>query len=101
MRIFFPVLILMILASPSRGQETGVSRSGNISFISPQNIYVKFKSTKDISIGDTLFITKGDSLVPSMIVRYLSTTSVACNPIGSFKLAQGMTVWFTQKQKKI
>lgn len=57
------------------GQTWTENLSGKVSFISSQSVYVKFKSTAGISIGDTLFISSGNSLTPALIVRNLSSTS--------------------------
>jgi len=56
---------------------------GTVSFITSQSIYVKFRSTAGISIGDTLFIRQGDKLLPALQVNNLSSMSVVCAPIGN------------------
>ena len=54
---------------------------GKVSFISSQNVYVKFKSTSGISAGDTLFITSGDKLLPALVVNNLSSSSCVCRSL--------------------
>jgi hypothetical protein len=63
------------------GQQSAENLIGKVSFISSQNIYVKFKSTSGISVGDTLFLTSGDKLIPALIVNNLSSVSCLCNSI--------------------
>ena len=63
------------------GQQSGENMIGKVSFISSQNIYVKFRSTSGISVGDTLFLTSGDKLIPALIVNNLSSASCLCSSI--------------------
>ncbi len=57
------------------------SISGQVSFTSSQNIYVRFTSTSGISKGDTLFILSEGKLVPALVVNDLSSSSCVCTPI--------------------
>ncbi|MFH1196822.1 MAG: hypothetical protein V1720_14055 [bacterium] len=66
---FFLILALNLFAQQRR--------EGEISFISSQNIYVKFESTDGISEGDTLFLNKGNTLLPAVFVKFLSSQSCA------------------------
>jgi len=68
------------------GQEGKITRGGQISFISSQNIYVKFATTENIQKGDTLFITKENKLIPALIVDQFSSISCICKPIGQIHL---------------
>ena len=63
------------------GQSVTENLVGKVSFVSSQNIYVRFKSCEGISAGDTLFITAGDSLVPALIVNSLSSVSCLCSSV--------------------
>lgn len=54
---------------------------GKVSYVSSQNVYVKFESTKNISVGDTLFKTQNNNFVPVLIVTALSSTSCVCTSI--------------------
>jgi hypothetical protein len=63
------------------GQSLAENLIGRVSFISSQNVYVKFKSTSGISARDTLFISSGDKLVPVLIVDNLSSLSCVCRSI--------------------
>jgi len=75
--VFWVFLVLIEL----NGQQPAENLIGKVSFISSQNIYVKFKSTSGISVGDTLFLTSGDKLVPALIVNSLSSVSCLCRSI--------------------
>jgi hypothetical protein len=76
------VIYLMILSAVSLEAQTANDIiTGKVSFKSSQNIYVKFRSTSGISAGDTLFISSGDTLLPSLKVENLSSVSCLCTPI--------------------
>ena len=72
--IFFALIEL-------NGQPATENLIGKVSFVSTQNIYVKFKSTSGISVGDTLFLTSGDILIPALVVNNLSSVSCLCSSI--------------------
>ncbi|MCU0413332.1 MAG: hypothetical protein MUE91_02855, partial [Ignavibacteriaceae bacterium] len=59
---------------------------GSISYISSQNIYVKFNSTDGIEVGDTLFLKDKNNLIPAVKIDHKSSTSVAGISITSNKL---------------
>ena len=50
---------------------------GTVSFISSQNIYVKFDNTNGIDNDDTLFVKDGSILTPAILVNHKSSTSCA------------------------
>ena len=54
---------------------------GQVSYLSSQNVYVKFKSTEHIEIGDTLFVQAQDSLIPGLVVKHKSSISCVCSPL--------------------
>lgn len=64
-----------------KGQSVTENLVGKVSFVSSQNIYVRFKSCEGISVGDTLYIPAGDSLVPALVVNSLSSVSCLCSPV--------------------
>ena len=58
------------------GQDPDHSLKGKVSFITSQNVYVKFGNTRQINIGDTLEIS-GEKR-PCLIVREKSSSSCVC-----------------------
>ena len=50
-------------------------------------MYVKFSSTENISVGDTLFTVTDGLLLPVLLVKELSSISCVCTPLSSKKLA--------------
>lgn len=65
---------------------------GKISYISSQNIYVKFELTENIQIGDTLYLKKESTFIPILVVLNQSSTSCVCRPISNLNLSVSMTV---------
>ncbi len=71
------------------GQAATSEIGGKVSFISPQNIYVKFPSTGGISKGDTLFLRSNGNLVPVLTVLNLSSSSCVCRAISARNMSVG------------
>ncbi len=65
----------------TKAQNTIENTEGSVSFVTSQSVYVKYKSTEGILIGDTLFTLFNNKLLPSLIVKNLSTTSIVCIPL--------------------
>ena len=61
--------------------------NGQVSFVSTKNVYVKFKSTAGISVGDTLFANLNGKLIPVLTVDNLSSLSCVCTVIPPAKPA--------------
>lgn len=83
MKSIFFIFLIIVINFELTGQTGGVSLPGQVTFISPQNIYVKFKSTDGISSGDTLFIKSDGKLIPALLVKNLSSTSCMCAPVST------------------
>lgn len=63
------------------GQETSTLLAGKVSYITVQNIYVKFPGTENIHPGDTVFLQTGSSLIPLFLVESLSSVSCVGKPL--------------------
>ncbi|PJA06376.1 MAG: hypothetical protein COX70_09570 [Flavobacteriales bacterium CG_4_10_14_0_2_um_filter_32_8] len=81
MRFLFVVGFVLIFGWSLTAQTTFENTEGVVSFLSSQSVYVKYKSTEGILMGDTLFTTINNQLTPSLVVKNLSSTSVVCTPI--------------------
>jgi hypothetical protein len=71
------------------GQVNTENRQGTISFVSSGHVYVKFKSTDSISVGDTLYKLSNGTLIPALTVNNLSSTSCVCTGIATVILTVG------------
>ena len=71
--------ILTIFIATTVYSQTGNENiiTGKVSYISSQNIYVKFENTDGIEIGDTLFIKEKNRFIPAIKVDHISSTSCA------------------------
>jgi hypothetical protein len=87
MRQLLPVFLLLFLAISLKSQTLGDAKEGTISYVTSQNVYVKFSSTETILVGDTLFMMQDAKKVPVLIVKDLSSISCVCTPISAKKLA--------------
>jgi hypothetical protein len=83
MRYLLLTLIILDASLNVLGQDPDGIREGKISFITTQSVYVKFSSMQLISEGDTLYIKQGESLVPALQIRNLSSISCVCDPLVS------------------
>ena len=86
MRQLFLIIVILLTSFLLQGQAVvDEIPEGSISFITSQSVYVKFRSTASISIGDTLFMQMGDKLVPALLVNNLSSMSAVCSPISDLQ----------------
>lgn len=83
MKHVVPVFLLLFLGLKLNGQNLSEAKEGAVSFVTAQNVYVKFQSTASISVGDTLFIIKDSKRIPVLIVKDLSSISCVCTPISA------------------
>lgn len=89
MKKCFYLLLLMLLGVALQAQEQVVLEKGAVSFTSSRNVYVKFASTKNIGIGDTLFIDQNGRLAPALVVNNKSSTSTVCTPLPGIEMRVG------------
>ena len=76
------VVIFIITAIYSFSQNTLNFTEGAVSYITGQNIYVKFTSTEGIENGDTLFVQRNGKIIPALLVQHHSSISCLCTAIG-------------------
>ena len=93
MKFFLCVGIIAFLSFSVSGQIEVKFDKGVITYLSSQNVYVKFATTEAINAGDTLYITQGGKMVPSLQVSNKSSISCVCTPIdNSLPLSVGTEV---------
>ena len=63
------------------GQEDRPIAEGKVSYITLQNIYVKFETSGLVQPGDTVFIRKDQVLVPLFVTESVSSLSCVGKPI--------------------
>ena len=83
------LLFLIFAVGETSAQESTNLMEGKVSYITGENIYVRFTSTEQIENGDTLFIRGENSLTPALLVDHKSSISCLCSKLAehSFKVA--------------
>jgi hypothetical protein len=87
MRYLFSIILILVVAFNLEAQTVTEPLQGSVTYVTSQNVYVKFSSTEGIASGDTLFIQKDNSLIPSLVVKDLSSISCVCVRISNLKFA--------------
>lgn len=98
MRPLILIILILTLTTGINAQVGNEDLSGQVSYVSSQNVYVKFRSTSGISAGDTLFVSTDGKVVPALIVTNLSSTSCVCTPLISTNLKVADMVLATIKK---
>ena len=80
------VLFIIVFGLELSGQTSNENLAGKVSFVSTQNVYVKFASTSGISAGDTLFMSSMGKIIPVLKVTNLSSSSCVCTSISSVSI---------------
>jgi hypothetical protein len=87
------ILFVLLLISKTVFAQSFEERKGNVSFISSQNVYVRFSDTDGIKEGDTLYTRNGTLFSPVIRARFISATSVAGELLNGNRLKQGDSVY--------
>jgi hypothetical protein len=96
--IFF--LIFNLLVIKLKGQTREEINGGVVSYVTKQNVYIKFPSTEFISLGDTLFLEQNSKLVPVLVVKNLSSISCFCSSISDHQFSIGDGVFAKVKREQ-
>jgi hypothetical protein len=102
MKRFFFIFFLFSGCFKLLGQKVPENLSGQVSFISSQNIYVRFNSTEGIAAGDTLYTLSNGALIPVLVVTNLSSTSCICTKLTAISpdLKESIVAIKKEKNKK-
>jgi hypothetical protein len=80
------------------GQVEYQIAEGKVSYISSQNIYVKFEIPGLVKPGDTIFFRKDQVLIPLFISESVSSTSSVGKPLGTFDIKVSDSVFMKYKK---
>lgn len=72
----FTFIFFIFALSSVTGQNDFLE--GEVSYLSSQNVYVKFRSTDYIAIGDTLFFHTGKGAIVTPAIVVTSKSSISC-----------------------
>ena len=99
MRYILTILIIIAFPDLLSGQSVSENFTGKVSYVSSQNVYVKFKSTEGIVPGDTLYISSDGKLIPVLKVINLSSISCVCTQIANIKFTVDKEIVGIKKNK--
>ena len=100
MKVFSFIIIAICLTSNIFAQTNEVIIKGTISYISSQNVYVKFENTEGIRVGDTLFVARNNILIPVLKVNNLSSVSIVGSIIGLLSLSISTPIFGKSRVEK-
>ncbi len=88
-------VIYFLGSSPLLAQQQGSALEGSVSYISSQNIYIKFASTEGLQQGDTLYMQRENQNTPVLIIQQLSSISCVAKPINEevFSIGDRIIGW--------
>jgi hypothetical protein len=86
------IFAILALCAEMDGQQASGNLLGTVTFITPQNVYVKFKSTEGLTAGDTLFIPDNGKLIPVLTISNLSSTSCICTLLSAKNLTVSQVI---------
>lgn len=88
-RILFLLLVLISFQASINAQNNIKILDGTVSYVNAKSIYVKFYSTKELHIGDTLYTYQNEKPIPSLVITRLSSISCVCELIGNAQFKIG------------
>jgi len=86
------VVLLVCLAVSVQAQQKRTEFTGKVTYLTSQNIYVRFDGTNDLLVGDTIFIKNESGLTPLMLIESKSSYSVVGKPFPDVKVSLGEEV---------
>lgn len=75
------------------GQDTSHAKTGQVSFVTSKNIYVKFDDTTVMSLGDSLRLSGAST--PCLVIKSKSSTSCVCSLVEGCEIQKGDKVTYT------
>lgn len=86
--------LLAVLDAEAAAFSAKDSISGSVSFITSENVYLKFENTKQLVPLDTIYSGSVENLVPCLILIQKSSVSAIAKNIGNCDLKVGDKVWY-------
>ena len=90
------VVCTLLFVFSAFGQKNKIQISGEVTFLTSKNVYVKFDNTSMIKVGDTLQIAPN---IPCLLVTNKSSSSVVSTKINDCNVEKGTIVSFKIKQE--
>ena len=96
---FILILFLVSACSNMFGQNKNEPLKGEVSFVTSKNVYVKFDNTKDIIIGDSLYLS--DKKTACLLVKSKSSSSAVCSILNNCLINKNDKVFYFIKVEDI
>lgn len=74
---------------------------GTVTYKSSNSIYVRFSSTDNINIGDTLYFKTKSEEIPALIINHKSSISVVCAPISTMEININDKIFKKMSEEKV
>ncbi len=81
------VILFLTVTCEVQSQEDRQHVTGQVTFLTTSNIYVRFDDTTPIKIGDSLKISPGG--IACLVVKSKSSTSCVCAAVGDCEIEKG------------
>ena len=95
--LFKSIVVFIVLTYNVFGQTNDPILNGRVSFVTSNNIYVKFENTHAITIGDSLKLKSTNTAC--LVVKSKSSSSCVCQIIEGCEIQKGDEILFTNTLK--
>lgn len=95
MRTIFTICLCILGSKIVFGQSN--LTQGSVTFVTSNSAYVKFENTENMSIGDTLFLSRDGKLIPCLMVKNKSSMSCVSNMVSGYVANVGDILIHKQK----
>ena len=92
-------VIIFLLANLVLSAQANL-KEGKVGYTSSQLVYVNFTNTDGIGEGDTLFVKSENKQLPALKVKYISSSSAACEKLNGDDFKSGMLVFALLKNSQ-
>lgn len=94
MKKYASLTLILLTILKLYGQGDKPLAEGKVSYITLQNIYVKFEISGLVQPGDTIFIRKDQALIPLFVTESVSSISCVGKPLGKIdiKVSDGVVI---------
>lgn len=89
--LIFVLLVFVFFCA--KAQNELMELTGKVSYMTAQNIYVRFDGTTNIEVGDTIFIHRNNQVHPLLIVESKSSLSCMGKPLDGIEVSMGDDVF--------
>lgn len=92
--IFYLTLCILFGTFSLVAQNTNKTNrlDGTVSYMTSDNVYLRFANTEKLTIGDTIYLAKGKQLTPCLVLQQKSSVSCIAQIIGGCTIKTGDAV---------